>query len=194
MGRRINSGIYKIQSKIKPERIYVGSALLLTTRWATHKNELLKGKHDNPRLQNHVNKYGINDLEFSVIELCFKWALIAREQYYIDSMNPFFNIAKIAGSTLGVKMGPPSEERRKYQSEILKGRKRPPFTAEHRMNLSLAKRGKKWSEETRSKTMYQRSLVPHPCLGKVMSAETKKKISETKKRRNFERSFNNNPL
>jgi group I intron endonuclease len=95
------SGIYKIEST--EGKIYIGSATSLKTRYFTHRNCLLKNKHDNSRLQNYMNKYGIESLNFIVLEYCGKDFLINREQFYIDTLNPFFNIAKIAGATYGLK-------------------------------------------------------------------------------------------
>jgi hypothetical protein len=34
------TGIYKIQSIIKPERIYIGSAVYVDKRWKEHLNDL----------------------------------------------------------------------------------------------------------------------------------------------------------
>jgi len=96
------SGIYKIKSN-KNNKIYIGSAIGLKKRKYFHCNDLQKGKHCNRHLQNHFNKYGIDDLEFYVIEYCKKEKLIEREQFWIDILKPKFNICKIAGNRLGVK-------------------------------------------------------------------------------------------
>ena len=89
-------GIYKIQSKNKPERIYVGSSINVHRRWNEHKSRLLAGEHWNAKLQRHFNKYGWDDLEFSVIVGCDKNSLISFEQFYIDALDPWFNLVKIA--------------------------------------------------------------------------------------------------
>jgi group I intron endonuclease len=95
------SGIYKIQSRIKPERVYIGSAGNIHQRFAEHRSELKNHKHDNPKLQRHCDKYGLDDLEFSIITGCSKETLIAYEQFYFDALDPYFNICKKAGSPLG---------------------------------------------------------------------------------------------
>lgn len=97
------SGIYQIQSKIKPERIYIGSAINIHKRWNYHNQDLRRNKHGNIKLQNHYNKYGLADLVFSVLLGCDKEDLIKTEQYFIDSYNPFFNICQKAGNTQGRK-------------------------------------------------------------------------------------------
>lgn len=165
------SGIYKIQSVIKPERIYIGSAVNITSRWALHLRELGKNNHHSSKLQNHVNKYGIADLSFIIIEPCFPEWLIMREQYYMDALKPYFNICKIAGSALGIK--------RSVES-IAKGvakRKGMPVSIETRKKMSDAKKGcigtwlgKHHSEITKHK-------ISEKLKGQVISESTRKKLS-----------------
>lgn len=116
----MTSGIYKISSKIFPEKFYIGSAKSLSRREKEHFGRLQSVTHPNKILQNHFNKYGKSDFVFDVLEfVCFE-NLIASEQIYIDKLNPHFNICKIAGSTLG---RPQSTETRAKRSAKLKGRK-----------------------------------------------------------------------
>ena len=84
-------GIYLISSIMHPDRVYVGSAINTPTRKWRHFNELEKDIHCNSKMQRHVNKYGIDDLTFSIVEPCLPELLIQREQYYIDTLNPYFN-------------------------------------------------------------------------------------------------------
>lgn len=97
-------GIYKIQSKIKPDRIYIGSSIDIRRRWNKHRSDLNTNNHKSIKLQNHYNKYGLDDLEFSIIlKECKKEELIFLEQIFIDIYNPYFNCLRIAGSILGYK-------------------------------------------------------------------------------------------
>jgi len=160
------SGIYKFQSISLPDRVYVGSTLDLRQRESAHRTSLQRNKHENGKLQNHVNKYGIDDLEFEVIEsgdyVC-KNHRLAREQIWIDRYKyhntelPYFNIVPIAGSCQGrtlseetkKKIGEKSRnlprETRKIIANKLKGRKR---SAEIVKNNSLKHMGKKHKSET----------------------------------------------
>jgi len=131
------SGIYKIQSKIKPERCYIGSAVNIDYRWKVHLYDFKKNKHHSIKLQRHYNKYGKQDLIFIIVELCFPEFLTAREQYYIDTLNPFFNICKIAGSSLGIKR---SEETKQKLSIVR--RRRDPHSIETRKKMSSSNIGK----------------------------------------------------
>lgn len=110
------SGIYMIKSLVHIERYYIGSAVDLNKRWYKHKLELSKNIHKNKILQNHYNKYGENNFKFTIIEQCKENELLNREQYYIDTFNPYFNICKIAYSRLGKKS---------YPTNIIKIRKKP---------------------------------------------------------------------
>jgi hypothetical protein len=56
-------GIYIIWSNIKPEKMYIGSSINLISRCNRHFSMLKNNKHYNKKLQNHVNKYGVNDLQ-----------------------------------------------------------------------------------------------------------------------------------
>lgn len=112
------SGIYIIKTKIN-NRFYIGSAINLYNRMHTHLTHLKQNKHCNLKLQRFVNKYGIENLFFECIELCDKENLIKKEQFYIDTLKPFYNIAKIAGSTLGVKI---TKEQSEKLSKLRKGK------------------------------------------------------------------------
>ena len=82
---------------------------------------LKEGKHKNIKLQRHFNKYGQDDLIFSIIAYCNNNELLLFEQFYIDVYNPYFNICLNAGNTLGVKK---SDECKRKISEANKGKKR----------------------------------------------------------------------
>lgn len=136
-------GVYKIESLIKPERIYIGSGHNIKQRWGEHLSELRHNKHHSKKLQNHYNKYGVVDLKFSILLCCDKEDLLKTEQYFLDSYNPFFNCCKIAGNCLGIKH---SEETRKKMSEHSIGIK---HSEESKIKIGNATRGHKVSEEAR---------------------------------------------
>jgi group I intron endonuclease len=122
------SGIYKIQSRTYPDRFYIGGAIGIPRRWREHLRSLRNKKHENSRLQNHFNKYGEDDLLFSILLECPKEQLIAREQDLIDALEPWFNICKIAGSILGIKR---SEETKVKLREQKLGAKNPMYGKHH---------------------------------------------------------------
>jgi|SRR5690349_2929303 group I intron endonuclease len=50
-----------------------------------------------------ILKYGYSSFKLEILEYCDPSEVIAREQYYIDTFNPKYNVLKVAGSTLGYK-------------------------------------------------------------------------------------------
>ncbi len=147
------SAIYIIQSKIKPKRIYIGSAVNYHKRKQLHLCELRKNKHHSNILQNHYNKYGESDLQFSVLLGCEKEDLIKTEQYFIDSYNPYFNVCKIAGNCLGIKYKR-SDANKLKQSLLRKGNKNLlgfKFSDESKKKMRQSHLGIKFSQERKDK-------------------------------------------
>jgi len=95
-------GIYKIQSKKIIDRIYYGRTIDFDKRKQQHIILLNKNKHHSIILQNHVNKYGINDLFFELVEICSIKDLEVVEQRYLD-LNNYFNVSKSSLGGRGTK-------------------------------------------------------------------------------------------
>lgn len=93
----LKTGVYTITSRRK-KKIYVGSTTAktgFTGRWYTHVFELMHNKHSNKRLQNHVNKYGIADLRFEILDFYIPEFCLSFERYWInqlDSVKSGFNL------------------------------------------------------------------------------------------------------
>lgn len=107
------TGIYTITSKVNG-KIYVGSASRTKEsgkhhtgfigRWGNHMYTLTHNKHYNKHLQNHVNKYGIEDLQFEILEECEPRFISSSERYWInmlDSVNTGFNLVYSTAVTSG---------------------------------------------------------------------------------------------
>lgn len=79
------TGIYIINNKID-NRVYVGStSVYFLMRWYEHLRDLKENKHHCIHLQNFVNKYGLNTIEFKILEIYKdKETLKDREKYWID--------------------------------------------------------------------------------------------------------------
>lgn len=162
------SGIYLIISILKPSKIYIGSAIDLEHRKRQHFHLLKYNKHFNKKLQNHYNKYGESDLQFSILLGCDKEDLIKIEQYFIDILKPWFNNAPIAGSNLGMKH---SKKTRKKISMIQIGRK---LSEEHKRKIGEGNKGKILSEKTKQK-------IGLGNKGKIRTEAIKRKWSESHK-------------
>lgn len=171
------SGIYQIQSLIKPERIYIGSAVNIQRRWKEHLYRLKKQNHDNSKLQNHFNKYGKEDLVFSIIIGCNKEDLICTEQFYLDSIKHWFNINLEATSSSGVKRSEAfckkvgdNTRGRKYSDEVKKAESESrmgennPFYGKHHTEKSNEKR-REWNRlhppTKESRELQRQSLIKH---------------------------------
>ena len=102
---RRKSGVYRWNNLVT-SMSYIGSAINLTRRLRTYfslgslNKELLKG---NSRIYNGLLKYGYSNFSLDILEYCEPDVLISKEQYYIDLLNPEYNILKVAGSRLGLK-------------------------------------------------------------------------------------------
>lgn len=142
------SGIYKIQSKIKPYKYYIGSSIDINNRWTEHLKKLRKNKHHSKKLQNHYNKYGESDLCFSFILGCDIEDLIKIEQFFIDLYKPFFNVCPFAGNTLGRFH---SEETKEKISKSKKGIVTYKITEIHKQKLSKLYKNKPLPEEIKQK-------------------------------------------
>lgn len=159
------SGIYKIQSLSNPQRIYIGSAMDIYKRWEQHLFHLSKNKHHSQKLQRHFNKYGKNDLVFSIVIGCDKADLITTEQYFIDSLHPYFNGRLKAFNNGGFNQ---TREAKRKISESKRGKKHHYF-------------GKHRSEETRKKISESKKGISATWnIGRVWTEEAKKKMSECK--------------
>ena len=115
------TGIYKLINKITGD-FYIGSASRIGksnslsgfyVRFDKHKRQLNNNSHYNSFLQRSWNKYGEKNFEFEILATCPPEYCVKLEQYFIDVLNPTFNIRKIADSNKGIK-----------------------FTAEHKEKLS----------------------------------------------------------
>jgi len=173
------SGIYQIQSIIN-DKIYIGSAVNLKIRKKNHLWHLKNNKHGNNKLQNHVNKYGLDDLKLKTIEFCDKENLLTREQYYIDLLKPQFNLCPTAGSQLGNhwKLSKISIEH--IKAGALRGELNKSKTPEVRLKISIKNKGKVRKDEVKAeiaqtlKTYYKNN--PNPFQGRKHTEESKQKI------------------
>lgn len=111
-------GIYKISS-ISTARIYIGSTShSFQKRLYEHVRQLSKGEHANVFLQNHFNKYGLDDLKFEIVEAFTEknlGRLIEQETLLIKGIPACcrFNINLEADSRFGAKWSESSKNNRR---------------------------------------------------------------------------------
>lgn len=77
-------GVYKI-TNILVNKVYIGSTKKsFISRFSTHYQKLKSNNHKgHPHLQSSVNKHGIENFEFSIVETCEIEDCISREEYWI---------------------------------------------------------------------------------------------------------------
>lgn len=105
--------IYKIENLIN-SHIYVGSSFEVEARKTKHFYLLDKGNHHSIHLQRAYNKYGKENFKFEILEELNNVSIeevLLKEQFYLDSLNPEYNICKIAGSCIGVKRSKESRDK-----------------------------------------------------------------------------------
>lgn len=184
----IKPSIYKIINSVNG-KIYVGSAQNTSHRWYIHKKQLKDNLHHNIHLQRSWNKYGEENFKCEPIEIIGDVSLlIEREQFYIDTLNPEYNICKKAFSCRGIKRSIETINKKKewwilhretyvmpeYQREAIVKAASLPKTLEHKKKIGAAHKGKHVSLETREKVRAKR-------LGTKRSIESILKQQETRK-------------
>jgi hypothetical protein len=91
------SGVYCITNRVNGMR-YVGSSVNIASRFNQHRSMLKAGEHHSHRLQRACDLFGLESFVLTVLEADVpRETLVSREQFYIDSTRPEYNIAKIAG-------------------------------------------------------------------------------------------------
>ena len=111
-------GIYYLKMN---EQNYVGSSINVKTRLHEHRSSLLRGTHDNPRMQNIFNKYGKEKCWFTVLSVSEKITreeLLILEKKWIEKLGPVLN-NKLDPTTQNNSL---SQGKRVYQFDLA-GRK-----------------------------------------------------------------------
>lgn len=113
-------GIYCIENKINGKQ-YIGSTTTtFSTRLKNHLHYLKRGNHHSIILQRAFEKYGIDCFSIKLVEFADikdSKTIKTREQYYLDTLKPEYNILPNAESFSGYKH---SEELKKKQVDILR--------------------------------------------------------------------------
>lgn len=95
-------GIYCIENIISGRKYY-GSSMNVTKRLTGHKRELRKQIHHNIQLQRSVNKHGIENFVFYLLEETYftnRKDLLNHEQYYLDKNINGYNMAPANGGDI----------------------------------------------------------------------------------------------
>lgn len=177
----MGSGIYQIRNRMNGKR-YIGSARNLRHRWQDHLSALRRRQHGNRHLQRAFGKHGEQAFEFTVLEhIEDVLQLIEREQHFLDTLNPEYNIALVARSPMLGRHHTP--EARAKMSEVWMGH---PVSVEVRAKMSEAKRGERNPFYGKHLSEEHRGKISEALKGRPCSEETRQKIGEASRNRSIE--------
>jgi group I intron endonuclease len=161
------AGIYMILNLVTGD-FYIGSAI--TGKMPNRFHKHLFGFSGNKIVAAAVQKYGLSNFAFIVLEILPNVVskeenkdLLSLEDKYLNTLKPIYNIAPIAGNTLGVK-----------HSDATKAKMKLNYSSERREALAALNKGKTFSEST-IKLMRLKALARGP--HSVAEPETLAKIS-----------------
>ena len=157
------AGVYRWINNVNG-KTYIGSSIDIQSRMYIYFSPRIlldEVKFPTP-IYSALRKYGYSSFTLEILEYCDRNDAVKREQYYMDLLQPEYNILKVAGSMLGYK----------HTEETLKKFNERVVSEETRKNLSKAATGRILTEAEREKLSNIRK-------GLILSEEIKKKISET---------------
>lgn len=149
------AGIYRWVNNING-KTYIGSSSNISKRLKNYYNLSCLEK-SNMTIYKALLKYGYSNFSFEILEYCDESIVLQKEQYYLDSLAPDYNILKTAGNSLGYK-----------HSEVTK------------QKISEINQGKTFSEDTLKKISESVRGENNHFFGKNHSIESKEKMSQTK--------------
>lgn len=159
------TGIYIITC-LPTGKIYIGSANDIPQRFRAHLSELRNDRHSNSYLQRAWNKHGEAAFTFETLELCDPDRLVAREQYWLDTLQSYQR-------HIGFNIRPTANNAKHAAESLIKmsvwqvGKK---MSAEARLKMSIAGKGKK-------KTLEHRAKIAQGNIGHRHTPESKAKMS-----------------
>jgi group I intron endonuclease len=128
-----NKKVVYIIKNILNNKCYIGSTINYLVRFKKHKYRLNKNKHHSVLLQRAWNKYGEENFVFEIVEEVLKKSkLIEREQHWLDTLKPKYNICEIAAGGDTITNNPRREEiiskiKNTMSDGRLKGKNNPMF-------------------------------------------------------------------
>lgn len=196
----MTTGIYKITNKLT-NYFYIGSSKNIEKRWKDHISKLRNNNHVNIILQRSFNKYSKDNFHIEIIEKCNINELLMKEQYYLDELNPYYNISKYAKGGDNISHHPNKCEIIKKISETNK-KKYKDLPYEKKKEISLNVTGeknynydKKWNDEQRKNLSikkieyfknnkhYKKDKKHIEIFGEQKSNEISKKLSKISSQR-----------
>lgn len=152
----LSPGVYAIVNSVNG-KLYIGSsASTFSRRWTQHRHELRNGRHKNRYLQSAWNKHGEAAFKFKILCVTEPREAVEYEQAFIDLHKAAdrefgYNLAAIAGSTLGVTH---CDAAREANSQRMKQVfQRPGFLAEHTQRMQRSHNTQEFRENQDRKSV-----------------------------------------
>lgn len=170
------AGIYLISFE-NTSKTYVGSAVNLSKRFSNHKCDLKNGTHCNKHMQHVYNKYG--NPKFEILLFCDKEDLLTNEQKYYNELMPELNIVK------DITRGNIENHTPEDLVKITEFNRNMSKTMQWREKVSKTwfKTGKRILTDEQRKLLSENGR--NSFLGKTHTKETRKKMSEKAKNRDY---------
>ena len=105
------SGVYKITNTVTGD-FYIGSSKDVKERWKGHKWQSTWKKYPNKQLYQDMQKYGVDEFEFEVLEEVEPAKLKEKEQQFIQTLKPTYNSCNAKGLNI--------ERRKQYEKQYNK--------------------------------------------------------------------------
>jgi len=182
--QEIKGLIYKITNNIN-NKIYIGQTIRsFLWRYNEYKSDFFnKSKSNNIYLYNSFVKYGFDNFKFEIIDTANSIDELNEKeikyikQYKTTDRNFGYNLHDGGRNSLL------SEETKKKMSDIRKGKPRPNGWVEKAIAPAGSEEAKKYGRpKTDEERKYLSENSPKYWLGKKRDEETKRKVSETKKK------------
>jgi group I intron endonuclease len=150
------SGIYRWTNLVNGKS-YIGSSVNLGLRFTNYYTYSFLSGTDMV-IYKALLKYGYSNFSLEILEYCDVSEVISREQYYLDLLNPDYNVLKTAGSSLGYKHS--EETRAKLKARVFSlEHKSKLWTPEHRANHLEALKTLNSNEEQRKRASEQMKML-----------------------------------
>jgi group I intron endonuclease len=160
------SGVYLFRNKIN-SNCYVGSGVDLSVRLSDYFSDYYLNRLDTQTflIVKAIKKYRLENFSLTILEYVDNRELaIEREQYYIDEIDPVYNILRFARSSLGYKHTEESKEKIRVSSQSRK------HSEEAKSKMSESKIGE-------NNPMFGKIGENNPNFGKSRSSDSRTKMS-----------------
>jgi len=172
------AGIYMLTNKLTGD-IYVGQSIDLRKRFMKYFNLSYINSRKELIISRALIKHGYSNFSVTILEYCNESDLDLKEQHYFDTLNPQYNIQKIAGgSSKGLILSAETKAKlSKYLKGVYAGDKAywygRSMSEETKKLMSLKKIGELNPLYGKSHSEQSKELIRQKALGRKYSEETK---------------------